>query len=56
MFAPGAMPMLPAIAAVRSLRMSPKRLEATITSIDAGRCTTRAQSASISTRSTSTSG
>ena len=48
--------MLPAIAAVRSLRMSPNRFEATITSSDSGALTTRAQSASIRTRSTSTAG
>src|SRR4051794_15895831 len=53
-FAAGAIPIEPATAAVRSLRMSPKRFEPTITSSDSGARTTRAHSASIRTRSTST--
>src|SRR4051794_1527224 len=55
-FAAGAIPMLPATAAVRSLRMSPNRFEPTTTSSDSGARTTRAQRASIRTRSTSTPG
>ena len=47
--AEGAMPIEPATAAVRSLRMSPNRLEATITSKRPGSRTTIAASASIST-------
>src|SRR4051794_28361968 len=54
--AAGAIPMLPATAAVRSLRMSPNRFEPTMTSSDSGARTTRAHSASISTRSTSMPG
>ncbi len=45
-FALGAMPRLPAMAAPRSVRMSPNRLLATTTSSDAGSRTTRATSAS----------
>ena len=45
----GAMPIEPATAAARSLRMSPNRLEATITSKRPGLSTTMAASASIST-------
>ena len=43
------MPIEPATAAARSLRMSPNRLEATITSNRPGLSTTIAASASIST-------
>ena len=52
----GAMPIEPATAAARSLRMSPNRLEATITSKRPGLSTTIAASASISTCSESSCG
>src|SRR5215217_2451630 len=45
--AEGAIPMLPAIAAPRSLRMSPKRLEATTTSKWRGSSTNAAAKASM---------
>jgi hypothetical protein len=48
MFALGAVPRLPAAAAVRSLSTSPKRLLATITSSESGALTTLAASASTS--------
>ena len=56
MLALGATPIDPAAAAARSERMSPKRLDATMTSIDCGRRTRRAARASIRTLSTVTPG
>ncbi len=50
------MPMLPVTAAARSLRMSPKRLLATITSKDSGRRTSLAARASTCSSTSSTSG
>ena len=46
MFAPGAMPRLPEIADPMSVRMSPNRFDATMTSSDAGWVTIRAAMAS----------
>jgi hypothetical protein len=46
MLAPGATPRLPDTAAPKSVRMSPKRFDATITSRLAGSVTMRAASAS----------
>ena len=50
------MPMLPVTAAARSLRMSPNRLLATITSKDSGRRTSFAARASMCSSTSSTSG
>ena len=52
----GAIPMLPANAAARSLRMSPNRLEATITSNRAGSSTSFAASASMCSERQATPG
>jgi hypothetical protein len=54
--ADGAMPMLPATAAARSLRMSPNRFDATITSNRCGCSTSLAASASMCSESQRTPG
>jgi hypothetical protein len=54
--AAGAMPMLPATAAARSLRMSPKRFEPTITSKRSGARTSLAARASMCSSSVRTPG
>ena len=55
-FALADMPIPPWMAAAMSVRMSPKRLDATTTSSEPGFVTMRAASASTSTRSMRTSG